>query len=259
MRYVRTLYGSLSAWLSAEMTYREDFLAALLTTLVTTAGRVFALWGMFAAGVDLGGWRLEEALLVVGAAVVLMGFFAGVVEPNLSAFSRRVLQGTLDFVLLRPLDAQFLVMFERVSLWGLPDLVAGTLLIAAAARRLELPPAAVLGLLGGLGGAALLFYLLAFTAALVAVRSMYVSNLLHFLAAFLQAAQYPATAYGGGFRLVFTFVIPVFWMTQVPVEVALGRVSGAWLLGLGFWLGWACALSRAALRLALRSYASASS
>ncbi|HGY09224.1 MAG TPA: ABC transporter permease [Oceanithermus profundus] len=259
MRYWRVLFRNLATWLSAEMAYREDFLAAVLTALITTAGRVFALWGMFTAGVDFGGWRFEEALLVVGAAVVLMGAFAGLVEPNLSAFSRRVFQGTLDFVFLKPLDTQFLIMFERVSLWGLPDLVAGTWLIVAAAQRLGLSLAAVLALLGGLGCAALLFYLLAFGAALVAVRSMYVSNLLHFLAAFLQAAQYPATAYGRGFRWIFTFFVPVYWMTQVPVEVVLGRVSGALFLALGFWLALALAASRLALRLAMRSYTSASS
>ncbi len=259
MRHLRALSRTLAAWLASEMVYRENFLAAVLTALLETAGRVFALWAMLAFGLDLGGWRFEEALLVLGAAVFLRGFHAAVIAPNLRAFSHRVLYGTLDFVLLKPLDVQALLMLERVSLWGLPDLVAGGFLVGSAVPALGLSAGAVALYAAGLLLAGLVFYLLAFSLSLIAIRAMYVQNLVQFLAAFLEAGQYPATAYGRGIGLFFTFAVPVYWMTQVPAEVALSRVGVGALLGLLLWLVLLLVLSRGLLGLALRGYGSASS
>jgi len=160
----------------------------------------------------------------------------------------------------RPKDRRF-----STSLWqcaGLPTTATWSCIswvMAFAAARLGLSAAALAGMLLGLLAACLLFYLLSFSAALVAVRSMHVQNMLHSLAAFLQAAQYPTTAYGRGLRNVFGFVFPVYWMTQVPAEVALGRANGALLWGLFCWLLVALLISRLALWLALRLYGSASS
>ncbi len=259
MRYLAVLLRSLGATLAAEMVYREDFLVALFTAALETLGRVVALFAMVRAGVGLGGWRLEEALLVVGAAVFLLGLHVGLVIPNLTAFSRRVLLGSLDFVLLRPLDAQFLLMFERVSLWGLPDLLAGAGLVLYAARALGLEGGRVLAFFLLLFLAGLLFYLLAFLVSLLAIWVVYVHNLINFLANFLRAGQYPAGAYGPGLRLFFTLVVPVYWMTTVPAEVALGRVGWGAVLGLFAWVLVAFGLGRGLFRLALRHYGSASS
>jgi len=253
------LLRSLGAMLTAEMTYRGDFLVALFTTALETLGRVAALFAMARAGVGLGGWRLPEALLVVGAAVFLLGLHTGLVAPNLTAFSRRVLVGSLDYVLLRPLDAQFLLMFERVSLWGLPDLLAGAGLVLFAAGALGLGVGRVLAFFLLLLFAGLLFYLVAFLVSLLAIWFVYVHNLINFLANFLQAGQYPAGAYGQALRLFFTLVVPVYWMTNVPAEVALGRVGWGGVLGLFAWVLVAFGLGRGLFRLALRHYGSASS
>ena len=107
--------------------------------------------------------------------------------------------------------------------------------------------------------AALLYHLLAFSVSLIAFWSVYAQNAVNFLAGFLQVGSFPARAFGPLLRFVFTWVLPLYWLTERPAEVALGRVGPEGLFGLWLWLLAAFLLSRGLFVLALKRYSSASS
>ncbi len=259
MRYVRLLLRTFWVRALALFEYRLDFLLALLVAFLEAGGRVFALYGALFAGLDLGGYGDGEALFVLASATLLFGYHRGVVMPNVVALSDRVRLGTLDFVLLKPLDAQVLLMFERFELSGLADLLAGGLIAAVAAARTGLGTLELLLYLAGIFLAALLYHLFAFGVSLVSFWSVYAQNAVAFLAGFLQVGSFPARAYGPALRLLFTWVLPLYWLTERPAELALGRVGPAGLFGLFLWLLAALALSRGLFSYALRGYSSASS
>ena len=80
----------------------------------------------------------------------------------------------------------------------------------------------------------------------------------HDLAAF-DRGQLSVTAYPPWARLLFTFVLPVAFVTNVPAQAATGRLSLEW--GLGAWPSRLFALCGATWlwNLAIRNYSSASS
>jgi len=61
----------------------------------------------------ISGWSAEEALVVTGWFVVLQAILDGAINPGLQAVVEHIRKGTLDFVLLKPADAQFLVSTSR--------------------------------------------------------------------------------------------------------------------------------------------------
>ena len=73
------------------------------------------------------------------------------------------------------------------------------------------------------------------------------------------AGSFPVAAYPPWARLLFTFVLPVAFVTNVPAQAATGRLSLEW--GLGTLAFSAFALCGATLlwSLAIRNYSSASS
>jgi len=171
----------------------------------------------------------------MGAARFLDGLFTSWINPNLRRISERVQQGTLDFVLVKPADSQFLVSVER-AVGPDPWYFALALLLAG-----------------------VLFYALAFVFATTTIWFVKLYNVVNFLGAVLWNAQYPVSAFDRPFRLLMTYGLPVYFMTTVPAEVALGRKGPGFLLvlfllSLGLFL-----FSRAFWRFALRSYSSASS
>jgi ABC-2 type transport system permease protein len=75
----------------------------------------------------------------------------------------------------------------------------------------------------------------------------------------LVAGRYPVSAYPPALRLLFTFVLPVAFLTTVPAEALLGRGSALWAAGSLLAAALCLAGSRLLWRYAQRFYTSASS
>lgn len=84
-------------------------------------------------------------------------------------------------------------------------------------------------------------------------------NVTEVLRGLVEAGRFPIVAYPVAYRVFFTFVVPVAFLTTIPAETLLGRAQWPWLLGsalLAAGLLWG---SHLFWRFALRFYTSASS
>ncbi len=259
MRYLRLVGIFWVASAAARMEYRAAFAVSIVAAFVETAGKLFGVYLFYANGYDLGGWRWQEALLVLGLAQLVDAFFILVFQPNLRRISEIVQDGTLDFVLLKPVDSQFWMSVQQVGVVGLPYMVLALAVLAYAGAASGLSAVGWLALAAAAAAALLLAYALAFLLATTSIWFVKIFNVVFFLSSMIWSAQYPVQAYARPFRLFMTYVLPVYFMTTAPAELALGRSSGAGVAGLfavaaGFFL-----LARAFWRFALRFYTSASS
>jgi ABC-2 type transport system permease protein len=267
IRSARSLRRFWGTALAGQLEYQLNVLLELLAAVATLAGSVVILSLFFGpgegGGVDrqLGGWSWQEALVVQGIYTLLDGVASTWLRPNLGAIVTHVREGTLDFVLLKPIDSQFWLSLRTLSPAGLSEIALGLGLIVWAAPRAGATPTpgslalALLLLLAGV----LILYALWFLLATTSIWFVKTWNATEVLRAALTAGRFPLSAYPPGLRLLFTLVLPVAFLTTVPAEAILGRVTLPWIglalaaaaLGLG--------LSRAFWRYALRHYTSASS
>ncbi|HEY9658670.1 MAG TPA: ABC-2 family transporter protein, partial [Allocoleopsis sp.] len=153
-RYWQVLKLFWSTSIAAELEYRTNFLIATLTSLGSLTGSLFTLSLFYGGGYRFQGWSWQEALVVLGTFTTLQGFSATFLVPNLNQIVKQVQQGTLDFVLLKPISSQFWLSTRSVSPWGLPDLLFGLCLVGYAGWQLGIPlhdyPIAAIPLLFGL-------------------------------------------------------------------------------------------------------------
>jgi ABC-2 type transport system permease protein len=84
-------------------------------------------------------------------------------------------------------------------------------------------------------------------------------NVTEVLRGLLEAGRFPIVAYPIAYRVFFTFIIPVAFLTTVPAQSFLGRGSWGWWLGSVLLAIALLQLSKAFWKFALRSYTSASS
>ena len=267
-RYHRCLRRFWGSSLAVELEYQGNALIELIAVLGNLAGSLFVLTLLYGHGRDLGGWSWSAALVVLGLYTLLDGFTSCLLQPNLSRIVNHVQSGSLDFVLLKPIDSQFWLSTRQISPWGLPGVCAGFGLIGwgmghGAVVLLWTQPL-LLGarlLLGGclLISAAAILYSLWFLLASLSIWFVKVWNATEVLRYTLVAGRYPVAAYPSALRLLFTFVLPVVFLTTVPAQALLGRASGGWAAGSLLAAVLALALSRAFWRHALRHYTSASS
>ncbi|MEZ6192968.1 MAG: ABC-2 family transporter protein [Phycisphaerales bacterium] len=71
---------------------------------------------------------------------VLEGMQATFMAPNRTRVTEYVREGTLDFVLIKPVDSQFWLSVRSVSLWGVPNIVLGLAILLYVIVTRETPP-----------------------------------------------------------------------------------------------------------------------
>jgi ABC-2 type transport system permease protein len=213
----------------------------------------------YRTGYTFQGWSWQEALLVLGMFTVLQGFAATLLAPNLNKIVRHVQEGTLDFILLKPISSQFWLSSRTVSPWGLPDVLFGMLVLGYAGSQLGLGWTDYLLSLIPLGFGLVSLYSLWFVLGATSIWFVKIYNVTEVLRGLLEAGRYPIAAYPAIYRVFFTFVVPVAFLTTVPAQAMLERINWLWLLGSGVLAVALLYLSQAFWRFALRFYTSASS
>lgn len=261
LRYLRLLAVQLRASTLLAIQYRVEFAFEALTILFWSAATFVPLFVVFEHSDSIAGWSSSQALLVVGFFLLVKSVYEGAVHPSLLQVVEHIRKGSLDFVLLKPADAQFLVStakFEPSSSIG----AVGALVLIGYAWS---PAGAVLTLSGALSVLFLAvaslvllysFWILVVSAAFYVVR---VDNLGYLLGSVLDFGRWPSSIWRGGLQVVFTFVIPLALMTTWPAEALLGRLEFSQAaLALGFSAAFGV-VARRLWKSALGRYTSASS
>jgi ABC-2 type transport system permease protein len=247
--------------LSTGMQYRWDFLIDLAMSLFWAGVSLMPLWVLKGVRAGVEGWTYPEMVIVTSWFLLLKGLIDAAVNPSLMAVVERIRDGTLDFVLLKPADAQFLVSTEKFEVLRLSDVAAGLLLLGYGFHLLGRGPAIVhVALaLALLVAAAMVLYSVWLLVVCVAFWVVRLDNLAYLFMSVFDFARWPVSIFRGALRFVFTFVIPLAIMTTYPSLALLGKLDlqvGAAAFGGAF----AFALfARAIWKQAIGHYTSASS
>jgi ABC-2 type transport system permease protein len=226
-RYSRLLAIQLRTSVLLGLQYRWDFALEGLLEAFWTITALVPLVVVYQDRRSIAGWSFPEALLVLGWFTVLQAVIEGAINPSVTQVVEHVRKGTLDFVLLKPADAQFLVSTAKFQPWKAMTLLVAGAIFGFAFHRMGHGPS-----IAGVGLSAVLFcasvtilysmWILTVSAAFVVVR---VDNLTYLFSSIFDAARWPAPVFRGVVRALFTFVIPLALMTTYPAEALLGRLD----------------------------------
>ncbi|MBD0262041.1 MAG: ABC-2 family transporter protein [Tolypothrix sp. Co-bin9] len=258
-RYLKVLRLFWSAAIAAEMEYRINFLLATLSSVGNLVGSLFGLFLFYRTGYTFGGWSWEAALIVLGIFTLLQGFSATFLAPNLNRIVRHVQEGTLDFVLLKPIRSQFWLSIHTLLPWGMPDIIFGCVIIAYAGSKLNLRINDYLLSIVPLFFGMIILYSLWFMLGATSIWFVKIYNVTEVLRGLLEAGRYPMVAYPTAYRFFFTFVVPVAFLTTIPAEAMLRRGEITWVIAAAGLAVGLFAFSTWFWRFALRFYTSASS
>ncbi|MEI7027454.1 ABC transporter permease [Paenibacillus sp. y28] len=260
-KHIRLVREFLRACLVEEFEYRANFAANILTTLFWLGAAVLTVNIYFYQADALGGWSYYEVLALLGMFNLIQGLIEFFLQPNMKRLVEHIRKGTLDFVLMKPVDSQFYVSFRHLVFWRLFDVAAGFALLGYALWRAGIRPDA----------ADAIVFVVMLLAAIIVVYSLWmgmmtfsfwavkVDNLSYLFHSVFETARFPVSVYGGFVRFVLTYLFPIALVTTVPTEALLGRLGlaeGMAAAGIALvFLG----LARWFWRFALRHYTSASS
>jgi ABC-2 type transport system permease protein len=265
LRYARLL-GSLGRYaLARELAFRGNFLVKFSVEVIWL-GILLAFYGtVFARTRAIAGWSEPQYMFFVGCFFALSGLIETLFLENCNEFAELVRTGDLDFLLLRPIDEQFLITLRKIDWSTAPNVVmgAGVMVLSLARMDWQFDPLRLLIFLITFACGTLIAY--SFMLALTSISVWMVRNqsLMEMWWLFSSLARYPKEIFLGTWAeplgLIFTFVLPILLVINVPanamVRVLDPRMVGFTILATAgsFWA------SRRFFQHALRSYRSASS
>jgi ABC-2 type transport system permease protein len=232
MNYLRLFAAFFRVSALGEVAYRANFIIQLFQSLLSLGISLIGLAVIFSYTDSLGDWRPDEVLALVGVYFLVGGIIGLLIQPGMEDFIESVRNGTLDFDLTKPEDAQFLVSIQRADIWRLIDIFMGLGVLAYAlvrmGERVGGEEAAVFVLMLIAGGVIIYsFWLILSTLSFWFVR---VENILVVFQSMYEAGRWPISLYPGWLRYGLTFIIPVAFATTVPAEALTGRLTWVTLL-----------------------------
>lgn len=261
MRYLRLLSIFYRNSLYTEMEYRANFVANIFMSAFWLAFAILGLRVFFYHRDQIGAWGYFEAMLVVGFFSLFNGFIEALLQPNMSRIIEQIRTGTFDFVLIKPVNSQFMASLRHLSIWKLADVATGLgICVYAMARMSRVPSITDLVVAAGflLCGTLILYsiWLIMATSAFWFVRIDDISEL---FSAIYETGRFPVSVYPAWMRGALTFVVPIAFITTFPAAAVLGRANPlllavAFLLSAGLFCTCVCFW-----RFAVRRYSSASS
>lgn len=246
-----------------EMNFKANFIAWLAVELLWFAGQIIFLEVLFGHVRAIGDWSKWECILLVGTHQVIAQIFQAFFYTNLADLPEQVRTGRLDLLLLQPIDSQFAVSVRRFGLDSLVSSLVGFVIVGFSLYQLGIAPepgriALYLAcVLLGLG----VHYSILFALATMSIWIVRAQGLIYGYFNVFNIARYPADVFRGAFRFIFSWILPVIIVANVPASVLARPFENPWP-GILHLIA-ATVLVVAAARLfwffALRRYSSASS
>jgi ABC-2 type transport system permease protein len=260
------LLGSLASFtLAREMAFRGNFLVKVSVEVIWLGIMLAFYETVFGRTKFLAGWSKDEFYFFVGCFFALNGLIEMLFLENCNDFAELVRTGDLDFLLLRPIDEQFLITCRKVDWATAPNVLMGAVVMGLALGRLHwaFDPVRVLAFLATFACGTAIAY--SFMLVLTAFSVWLVRNqsLMEMWWLFSSLARYPKEIFLGSraepLGFVFTFILPILLVANVPANAMVRSLD--WPM-VGFTLTATAVLlwaSRKFFQHALRSYRSASS
>ncbi|HEY5950425.1 MAG TPA: ABC-2 family transporter protein [Kofleriaceae bacterium] len=260
-RYFSLFATQLRTSIATAMQYRANFIIEAVLSVAWLAIALLPLIVLFEKRDSIAGWDQPSALIVMAYFMAVKAIMEGMVTPSLVSLVEKIRSGAFDYVLLKPVDAQFMVSTAGYEPQKAIDLLGAILLACYAfSQRGVWPSAGQVGVgVVLLASGVLAMYSLWIICAAASFWVVRLDNLIYLLMAIFDTARWPIQVFRGAWRFLFTFIIPVALMTTFPAMALLGRLSArTTLLTIAGSLAMVM-VSRLIWRAAIRNYTSASS
>lgn len=228
MNQLRILWTFFRLGVMNELAYRVNFFTQIFQAVMSLALALGGLAVVFNQTDTLAGWYPSELLALVGVYLIVGGLINLMIQPSMQRFMEDVRLGTLDFIILKPEDAQFLISVRQVEIWKLIDILMGVGVLVVALMQLGaqfgLSQAVAFGI-ALLAGATIVysFWMMLATSAFWFVKT---ENILVIFQSMYQAGRWPVTIYPVWLQTILTFLVPIAFAVTVPAQALTGRLTG---------------------------------
>jgi ABC-2 type transport system permease protein len=246
-----------------EMNFKANFLLWIVVELLWFLGQIVFVEVLFGYVDRIGDWSKWQVVLLIGTHQLTSQIFQAFFYMNVSNLPELVRTGRLDFVLAQPVDAQFAVSVKQFGMDNLVNALVGVGFVVFALQKLGTVPgiAQIMLYAAAVALGVAVHYSVMFCLATASFWIIRAQGLIYGYYSIFNIARYPDVVFRGVFKFVFSWLVPVIIVANVPSRLLMGftKTPALSLLQLAVAAALVTALTRAFWKLGLRSYSSASS
>lgn len=207
--------------------YRFDFFMRLCMSFVQLGAELLIVDTIFHNTDSLKGWRWQHMIVLVGVYRIIAGGIRIYIVPNMRAVLEDIREGTLDFVLLKPVNSQLLVSIREFVFWRFTDIVLGGCAAAYGAYKLaaQISLSHVATFVFMLAAAFVIIYSLWLALATLGFWFIRVQNIEMVFWNVFEAGRYPVMIYPPWVQWSLTFLIPLAFITTFPAGMLTGDMA----------------------------------
>ena len=246
-----------------EMSFKANFILWMVVELLWFLGQIVFVEVLFQYVNKIGDWSKWEVVLLIGTHQIIGQLFQAFFYVNVANLPELVRTGKLDFLLLQPIDSQFSVSTRQFGLDNVINAMVGVGIVVFSLIKLAILPSLtqVLLYIAAVSLGVTVHYSIMFFLATMSFWIVRAQGLIYGYYNLFNIARYPEPIFKGLFRFVFSWIVPVIIVANVPAKIlirsldqpfglALQLLLPTLLVSLGVRVYW---------KFALRHYSSASS
>ncbi|NCO04756.1 MAG: hypothetical protein GW939_01255 [Candidatus Magasanikbacteria bacterium] len=247
--------------LMKRMAYRLNFILGALLVMAESLTIIFGVTIIYGHIDSIAGWSLSDMYVLSGIFMITNSLAWLLYKGGVTDLDKHINSGTLDWHLIRPVDAQFILSTQRIDIEDGARSIIGLFLMGYGLRESELfstlihIPVFIFLMICS----TLILYSITLSLKTISFTSIqgWATNSIFWR--FHDLARFPTDIYTGGFRILYTFILPLAFVATVPAKSLTGKLSLQLIFGALVATVVSVVLSRFIWKRALLGYSSASS
>ncbi|MFT4261223.1 MAG: ABC transporter permease [Candidatus Woesearchaeota archaeon] len=203
------------------LAYRADFIFTLISIFVWSLASPLFIFLLYGAGATYPDWTIGGLLIFLGCFTIITGFGRTIFFVLFFNIQRRVREGKLETVLIKPMDELQYLIYDSFEFEGIAELITGIVLLVIGISMTTLNVNYLLLIIYFIGAIMLYASFIIFISTL-AIRFVKVHRLMEILNNVFEIASYPKNLYPRTIQLGMSIFIPLFILSYYPASAILG-------------------------------------
>src|SRR5215475_12461380 len=206
-----------------EMSFKANFLLWMLVEVLWFVGQIVFFSIIFGNVDRIGDWTKWEVVLLIGTHQMISQLFQAFFFVNVAAIPELVRTGKLDSMLVLPIDSQFAASTKQFGLDSIVNAIVGGVVVGFSLSKLGYVPSpmSIMLYIVALGFGVAVHYSIMLSLAAVSFWIVRAQGLVYGYFNFMQIARYPDVIFPEPFRTIFSWVIPVIIVSNIPARLLI--------------------------------------
>lgn len=227
-KYFKIYFMFVKNSIMAQMEYRVNFIISVCVQLAHMGVKLTYIIVLYQVGIDINGFTPDEMMIMIGTYSTLSGVFVSFFLINFERIPEHIKTGSLDTYIVKPISLQFITTLRNIDLaFAFVSFIIGGTMVGIGWHRADIECSLVniLGYIGFTLWGLFLTYSLFLIPNILSFWTVSTRGLSQFANQLWDFNNMPITIYNGVIKILGTFIIPVFLITNTGGLFVMRRLS----------------------------------